>query len=71
MLVPNLLCFSIFFLIFVPLAPPVPVVEDKKVMQRHRIYMKLFVASKVQTTVVSFFLTSLKKNSGKNDIVNI
>ena len=71
-MVPNLLCFSIIFH-FVPLAPPVPVVEDRNVMQRHRIYMTSFVTSKVQTTVESFFRTRLKKrkNRGKNDIVII
>ena len=62
--------FLLFF-IFVALAPTVPVVEDRNVIQRRRINMTSFVTLNVQTTVVSFFLTSLKKTSGENDIVNI
>ena len=70
-MVPNLLCFSIIFH-FVPLAPPVPVVEDRNVMQRHPIYMTSFDTSKVQTTVESFFRTRLKKErTVKNAIVII
>ena len=71
-MVPNLLCFSIIFY-FVSLAPPISVVEDRYVMQRHRIYMTSFVTSKVQTTVASFFRTRLKKERTveKNDIVII
>ena len=48
---------------FVSLASPVPVVEDRNVMQRHRIYMTSFLTSKVQTTVESFFRTRLKKET--------
>ena len=57
---------------FVPLAPPLPVVEDRNVMQRHRIYMTSFVTSKMQTTVESFFQTHLKnERTVENDIVII
>ena len=46
--------------------------EDRNVMQRHRIYMTSFVTSKVQTTVESFFRTGLKKERMvENDIVII
>ena len=53
----TFIVFFYNFSFFVPLAPPVPVVEDRNVMQRHRLYMTSFVTSKVQTTVnvVSFF----------------
>ena len=56
------------FLFFVPLVPPVPVTEDRNVMQRHFLYMTSFVTSKVQTTVN---VVSFLKNSEKKDIVNI
>ena len=42
-------------------------VEDRNVMQRHRIYMTSFMTSNVQTTVE----TRLKKEPWKNDIVII
>ena len=62
------------FFIFISLAPPVPVVEDRNFMQCHGICMTSFVTSKVQTTIMSFFQHvlynykgSFKDNGGKNN----
>ena len=47
-------------------------VEDRNVMQRHRISMTSFLTSKVQKTVESFFRTRLKKEiTVENDMVII
>ena len=50
------------------LAPSGPVVEDKNVIRRHRIYMTSFVMSKVQTTVIFFSFQHVLYN--KNDKFN-
>ena len=54
------------FFVFEPQAPPVPVLDDGNVMQRHHMckcrHVLMFVTSKIQSTVMFVKLYNRKKS---------